>query len=494
MKILILLLFVTSTSFGAQNFKKDYTANKAMLEQAQENFLKSSGKLLQLGSDNKYFYYRYQERDQLYNNLKPLLKVYKSLLNDADPKYNKLRASTSEVFFNSVSLQSLYFYNVSKTFSQILANKAAAKVLEDIDNEKGGAYKKMISILLRKIDIQYNSPETRGVPSNQKIGKATPTLSSAKSPSISLLSQNTKSLNKHLGKLSKNKRIFYASVLNENIDGFLKAAPIALKHKKNFHMFLSSDLLQDAKKELLYITGKIYLPKGYKMTAQDVVNATDLMEPGDIALIKHRLKLTNIAISGHWTHGVFYVGQSAKVESYFANDYQTNSYYSRICKKENKNCSTFSEYLDALKKEIKPELDKASIQFETIESLGEGVIFSKAKSSMKKDRLVVFRPNFTKLEKAKAIELAFKLTNRPYDYGFDLRTQNQMVCTELIYNVYSQGLEGRDVLWKNKVVLGSPVIYAQDIYDTYEAEQKTANPRIEKIFSIYEKGKKKETP
>lgn len=489
MKLIIILTlnFIFLLGANADQAEKSYKASKQKIETAQQIFIKNSADLIKLGNSSKHYYYRYQQRDQLYQNLKPLLTVYKNLLEESDPKYNKLRPSRTDDFFKSISLQSLYYFNVSKTLNIILKSKAAAKVLEDIDNEKTGEFKKLVSILIKKIDYHYNESEARGQSDSQKIRDGVVTLSSAKNPSLGLLSQSNKRLNKALQKLPRNKRVFYANILNKNLNGFLKTAPKTLKYKKNFHMFASANLLEAAKKELLYVTGKIYLPKGYKMTNQDVINATSIMQPGDIALIKHRWKLTNIAISGKWTHGVFYVGQSEKIKSYFANDYKTNDYYRKKCIKELHSCSTFYEYLELLKVEIKPKLNPSSEQFETIESLGEGVIFSKAISSMKKDRLVVFRPNFTKLEKAKAIELAFRLTNRPYDYGFDLRTQNQMVCTELIYNIYSQKLEGRDILWKNKVVLGAPVIYAQDIYDTYEAEQKTDSPRLKKVFSIYEK-------
>jgi hypothetical protein len=52
------------------------------------------------------------------------------------------------------------------------------------------------------------------------------------------------------------------------------------------------------------------------------------------------------------------------------------------------------------------------------------------------DSLAVLRPKLSKLDKAKAILQAFHYSGRPYDFNFDFLTDNELVCTKLVYKAY----------------------------------------------------------
>ena len=52
------------------------------------------------------------------------------------------------------------------------------------------------------------------------------------------------------------------------------------------------------------------------------------------------------------------------------------------------------------------------------------------------DYLAVLRPKVSRQEKFLAIAKAFSYFGRPYDYNFDFATDNELVCSELVYKAY----------------------------------------------------------
>ena len=88
------------------------------------------------------------------------------------------------------------------------------------------------------------------------------------------------------------------------------------------------------------------------------------------------------------------------------------------------------------------------IPIQALESLRKGVVFSNIYDAIRKDKLVVFRPNLSKKDKAAAIAKAFQYVGVPYDYRFDLETEdknkirqvdhrtiNWLICKNIKYSV-----------------------------------------------------------
>jgi hypothetical protein len=63
------------------------------------------------------------------------------------------------------------------------------------------------------------------------------------------------------------------------------------------------------------------------------------------------------------------------------------------------------------------------------------------------DYLAAMKPNKGKLARAQAIDAAFALYGRPYDFDFDFATDHAVVCTELVWRAWhpAEGKEGLDI-------------------------------------------------
>jgi hypothetical protein len=55
------------------------------------------------------------------------------------------------------------------------------------------------------------------------------------------------------------------------------------------------------------------------------------------------------------------------------------------------------------------------------------------------DYLAVIRPNLGKASTFKALMAAFSNYGKPYDLNFDFTTENELVCSELVYKAYKAG-------------------------------------------------------
>jgi len=112
-----------------------------------------------------------------------------------------------------------------------------------------------------------------------------------------------------------------------------------------------------------------------------------------------------------------------------------------------------------------------------IESISEGVIFSPFSKVASMDRLVILRPQVTKLEIAKAIYHAFEMAGRPYDYNFDFSTETTIACSELVYQIYRDSR-----LFAINHLFGNPFTTPNEIAMHYDEKFNTNKLRLEMIL------------
>ena len=68
-----------------------------------------------------------------------------------------------------------------------------------------------------------------------------------------------------------------------------------------------------------------------------------------------------------------------------------------------------------------------------LESKKDGVKLRRAGETLQVDAFVVLRPPLEPAELATAIRRSVNHVGKPYDFVFDFRTADRMVCTEVIY-------------------------------------------------------------
>jgi hypothetical protein len=82
------------------------------------------------------------------------------------------------------------------------------------------------------------------------------------------------------------------------------------------------------------------------------------------------------------------------------------------------------------------QTDEDGFPNRVLESIRPGVVFQSLETSARCDYLGVIRPNLSRAEKFKALLDAFAHYGKPYDLNFDFSTDNELVCSELVYKAY----------------------------------------------------------
>lgn len=122
------------------------------------------------------------------------------------------------------------------------------------------------------------------------------------------------------------------------------------------------------------------------------------VRPGDVFVTRHDDALSNLFLPGYWPHAALYLGTGEELEGMGI---------------------------------AGPLRDGDGPWF--LESKKDGVRIRPAGETLQVDALVVLRPPLDPAELADAIRRAAGHVGKPYDFLFDFRTADRMVCTEVIY-------------------------------------------------------------
>ena len=143
------------------------------------------------------------------------------------------------------------------------------------------------------------------------------------------------------------------------------------------------------------------------------------LAPGDIVLTRRDGYLSNTFLPGNWGHAAMYLGSAEAIRELGAD-----------------------EELEQLLKAYEEGVDHHDGEpLRAVEAIGEGVRLSSAEFALHANTVAVLRPRLPREVKLLAIKRAMKLVGTPYDFSFDLGSQDKIICTELVYRAYAPHLE-----------------------------------------------------
>lgn len=162
--------------------------------------------------------------------------------------------------------------------------------------------------------------------------------------------------------------------------------------------------------------------RDYFITPEIIGKYRERLQPGDILIERRNWHMTNIGIPGFWPHTALYVGTLAEIDRTFDQlGFQPSEKIRML----------YSEVYAALSSS-----DEAGYPLCVIEAIRPGVVFQSLEKSANCDYLGVIRPELPQLEKFNALLAAFSHYKKPYDLNFDFITDNELVCSELVYKAY----------------------------------------------------------
>lgn len=473
--ILIILIFSTKT-FGST---KDVLNLSKVIEKDFIHYAQNIENYIVNSHEDENTYFLPFERRIILKNTKKLLSSISKLDQFGANKVIRVASKKRSSEYDERILAKVLKYNYLSRFFHLsfYAGNAFTTVLsegaEDI-NFKGKKVRKLFTKTLTQARVSYSRSQNKKGDINQL---AFPRVAD-------FIQFNEKVIkNRNFDKLEKE---LYQSSLEEflaNIKAIKKLkSSVTLKNGSYSPLYYL---------KVIILKGASYLalPGKHKISLETLKEVDHKLSPGDIGLIQRYNKLSNIVFKGNWTHSLLYIGAYSKLREYFDYDEETNQFYTIKCLQETLPCQDFIGYLHLkYPKKMKRyyEGQFANDPIVTIESLKPGVILYPMGKSMAWDNLVLLRPRLSKKDKAMAIETAFSNIGKPYDYNFDGRTDERLVCTEVISHTYAPNpLENKGGLtWKVSTVSGRPVMYAYDILKTFFERENTPNQELDIILYI----------
>ncbi|MDD2600444.1 MAG: YiiX/YebB-like N1pC/P60 family cysteine hydrolase [Kiritimatiellae bacterium] len=158
--------------------------------------------------------------------------------------------------------------------------------------------------------------------------------------------------------------------------------------------------------------------RDHLITPEMIAASRSKLQPGDILLQRRNWYMTNIGIPGFWPHAALYIGTLEEMRSFFGDIALIKARYPEI----------YEELQSP---------DSQGYPMAVIEAIKPGVILQSLEKSAHCDYLAVIRPNLTPEQKLQVLLNAFAHYQKPYDLNFDFATDNQLVCSELVYKAYN---------------------------------------------------------
>jgi|WetSurMetagenome_2_1015567.scaffolds.fasta_scaffold117037_2 hypothetical protein len=154
------------------------------------------------------------------------------------------------------------------------------------------------------------------------------------------------------------------------------------------------------------------------ISREDLREIKKNLRPGDIIFRRNEDQLTNIAISGFWTHSGIYIGGRDEINKYFGELKTLNG------KKP-------SEYIEQKYPGVFRKLILRHNMI--IEAIGDGVTISSIDHFANADYFSAIRPDMDKENIFRILLAAFNNYGKPYDFLFDSLSDDSFFCSELVY-------------------------------------------------------------
>jgi len=188
------------------------------------------------------------------------------------------------------------------------------------------------------------------------------------------------------------------------------------------------------------------------------------LEPGDLILEKKTGYLCNLAIRGFWGHSAIYIGSYEEAQAYFDTE-EVKAYFREL------GFDGFMEFVEQRSPEAialwrdDDHLGGAPVRVLEGDGLARSIVLRSAEQSLASDYVAALRPlQPGRLDKARAIADALSYWNTPYDFGFDVHSDDALVCTELIAKAYAGGGDKRGLRLPVERTLDGPyMIYPSAI-------------------------------
>lgn len=205
------------------------------------------------------------------------------------------------------------------------------------------------------------------------------------------------------------------------------------------------------------------------------------LEPGDILVARSNWYLSNAGLPGFWPHSELYIGTPDALKD-FAKDDEIERYY-----REN---TDYDGLIDAVSQRfpkawaVYSEIDGEGEAHAVIEARSEGVIFTSLQVALASDYAAAMRPVANKVAAARAIEEAFSHWGKPYDFNFDFLTDQELVCSELLYHAWQPTSTREGIEFDLVDVMGRTTLPVNVLVEQFDREYDDAPRSLDFVYFL----------
>ena len=191
------------------------------------------------------------------------------------------------------------------------------------------------------------------------------------------------------------------------------------------------------------------------------------LKPGDVLLKHNDNQLINIGIPGIWSHSAIYIGGEKEINEYFKNIEMLGK------------IKPF-DYIKYHYPQISSKLKNSKHLI--IEAIGEGVVINPLSHCALVDCFAALRTKLLPQALFQSLLLAFDNYGKPYDFLFDIETDDAVVCSELVYKSFKPNGEKQGVNFILGSLAGKSFISPNDIAKQFCEEQNTTNQSFDLVI------------
>lgn len=217
------------------------------------------------------------------------------------------------------------------------------------------------------------------------------------------------------------------------------------------------------------------------VTPAQIAALSGRLQPGDILLERREWYLSNVGLPGFWPHAAIYVGTPVERDRFFATAEVRAWVQGRGVAS-----GRFEDLVARLEREAArgSRGEEAGHAVRVLEAISEGVSFTSLEHSAAADSLAVLRPRLPRTAVAAALLRAFGYAGRPYDFNFDLSTDQSLVCTELVVKAFDPQAAPPGLRLPVLSVLGRPATPANEIVRQLDEQWGTSAQQLDLVLFL----------
>ncbi|MBN2358394.1 MAG: hypothetical protein JXR83_03015 [Deltaproteobacteria bacterium] len=216
-----------------------------------------------------------------------------------------------------------------------------------------------------------------------------------------------------------------------------------------------------------------------------VLQMVQHLEPGDLILEKTNWYLCNLAIPGFWGHSELYLGSYDEALAYF-DEPAVDEHFALL------GFEGFADYLvsmypDAVVRwRAGAETDGRTVRIIEADGLARRTILNSAEHGLTRDFVAALRPRLlSKLDKALALLVALSYLDQPYDFTFDVSSDDALTCTELLARAYASDASKRGLHFEiGRAGTGKPMIFPTSLVESYVREAGAADRQFSFVYFL----------